>query len=178
MNYLNIIALTIAISGSYGSHAQSKVNFAILPATVTAGFMQAPGPQGPTDEEKEKARIKIGITKDQQAKIDALYKEMDDLRKEIRNSMRDKQIALWKVYDEYKVDETLALKLREEIVVMHRKMAEIHAEHEQKLRKVLNKDQFMRLRAMMKEMFEKMRSERSKGGHGGPGRPGGGPFSP
>jgi len=127
-----------------------------------ARTVQFRGQKPLTDEEREKNRMRLGISKEQQSKIEALTKETDDQRREVFTQMRDKQMALWKLYDDYKFDRDKTRELNEEIIALHRRLGEITQDSEDKMRKVLNKDQFARLRQMIKEMWDARRQRREK----------------
>ena len=127
-------------------------------------------PQRPTDEEKENNRKRLGISIQQQQQIDDLYKETGARMAEVRKAMGDRQRELWDVYGNYDIDEARARSLRMEIIKLHRKMGEIHADNERRLRQILSREQFGKLRELMKEQFEKRRQdfERRRGRPGGP----------
>lgn len=136
-------------------------------------------PQRPSDDEKEKNRIRIGITVQQQQQIDALWTDTGAKIREVREAQQQKNLELRQVMEKYDFDRGKARALREQIIQLHRKAGDIHAENEEKLRKILTRDQFERLQGLMKEMFEKRRKEwqdhHPKGPGGAPGGPGGGP---
>ena len=141
------------------------------------GFGPPPGSsgnfQGPSEEDKERFRIKIGATKEQQGQIDQVFRDSDIQMNEVRTKFKDLSQQLYGLYDIYDFDRNQARNVRRELLRLHKRMADIHAENEEKLRRILTKDQFERMRALMKEEFAKkikeMESRRGKGG--GPGRP-------
>jgi Spy/CpxP family protein refolding chaperone len=126
--------------------------------TSTRALQFAPG-QRPGDDEKEKIRVRIGITPQQQQQIDDLYNETRARMDEVRKSMGEKQKALWDVYGNYDIDETAARSLRIEILKLHRKFGEIQADNERKLRTILSREQFEKLRQVMKEQWEAKRKQ-------------------
>jgi hypothetical protein len=59
------------------------------------------------------------------------------------------------IYGEYDLPVARAAEVRREILDLHRRMGDIHAENEVKLRKILNREQFERMRALMREEHAK-----------------------
>jgi Spy/CpxP family protein refolding chaperone len=135
-------------------------------STQALQFAPPQGQRGPSDEEKERNRIRLGITQLQQQQIDALYQETRAKMDEVRKSMMEKQREIWETYADYDIDEAKAKSLRFQILRLHKKMGEIQADNEHKLRGILTREQFGRLRELMKEQFEKRRQEmeRSRAG--------------
>jgi Spy/CpxP family protein refolding chaperone len=121
------------------------------------------GQRGPSEEERERIRLRIGITKEQQAQIEQLYTETDQKRREVGIRMRELYHQLFTLYDNYDFDRNLARAIRRELTELHRRTLWIHAENEEKLRKILTKEQFDKLRTLMKEKLEEWRSRREKG---------------
>jgi len=137
------------------------------------GIVQAQGPRpdrhgprnanrGPSDEEKETIRLKIGITKDQEAKIEALHTETDQKLNDVMAKTRDLYKQLTALYDSYDFDRNQARNLRQQLTALHRRMLDIHADNEEKLRRILSRDQFEKLRQLLKEYWEKTRQERAQ----------------
>lgn len=121
------------------------------------------GQRGPTEEEREKIRLRIGITKEQQAQIEQLYAETDQQRREIGRRMGELFRQLYMLYENYDFDRNQARTIRRDLTNLHRRILWIHAENEEKLRKILTKDQFDKLRALMREKREEWRKERMRG---------------
>jgi len=123
----------------------------------------APGqnPQrGPSEEDKEKVRLRIGMTKEQQSQIEALYAQSDQQRREIGLKMRDLFRQLEEdCYEHYDFDRSKATAIRKEIVGLHKRILLLRADNEEKLRRILNRDQFRRLRELMREQREQFRKQ-------------------
>jgi Spy/CpxP family protein refolding chaperone len=134
------------------------------------GFGQFGGPRQPTEEEKEKARLRIGITKEQQAQIEALFNDTDRQMREIMGRIRELSEQLRAEYDKYDFDRNLARSLRRQIMSQRWRVSNLHANNEEKLRKILNREQFDKLRALIKEQFPSRRREPDH--RGGPPKPG------
>lgn len=140
-------------------------------AMVPASGFQRP----PTDEEKEAVRVRIGISKDQQAQIEAAWAENRRQSEELSKKMNDLRRQLYGLYENYDYDRAQADGLRHQTQVLYRKRLEVFGQTQEKMRKILSRDQFNRLQAIMREQREKMRRDwESRRGPGGPGRgPGG-----
>ena len=141
------------------------------PLTPVVQGRGGPSFQKPTDEEKEKNRIRIGISKEQQAKLEALFKETGDQMQEVFKKQGEKRKELSDVYKEYKYDKAKAASLQEELLLIRRQVAEISKKNEDKLRQILKKDQFDRFQLVLQEAHDARNKERGDRG----GRPGGGP---
>lgn len=135
----------------------------VLPAAGQGGRDDQRGPgrsaQGrgrPTEEERERSRVKLGITRDQQNQIEALYDDYNRQMRDIMGKLREAYKALHTLYEAYDYDKEQARRLRREIVVQRRRTVELHATTEDKLRTILNKEQFERMRRMMREERERM----------------------
>ncbi len=125
------------------------------------------------EEEKEKARIRIGMTKEQQAQIEAIYAESEKKRQEAMRELGQKHQQLRAVYDSYEIDKTQERALLRDIVAVHWRLLRIHSEDEAKIRRILTKEQHEKLRALMKEAMDQARS-RWRRGSKPPASPGGG----
>src|SRR5690348_1432026 len=124
------------------------------------GAQRPGGPPGPpSEEEKERIRGRLGITRDQQTQIEAIFADTGRQMREIDTRMRDLYHQLYAAYDAYDFDRNQAHALRKEIAGLYRRRMALHAENEEKLRRILNRDQFDRMRAMMREMRDKHRQE-------------------
>jgi len=138
--------------------------------------VQLGGPQhGPSDEEKEKSRLRLGITVDQQNRIEALFKATGQQMHDLYTKLHEKRNELrTNVYGQYSFDNRQVKAAQSEILAINKQILEVQADTEVKLRKILNRQQFDRLQQMLKESFEKRRNERGARGPGGrPPRPGG-----
>jgi Spy/CpxP family protein refolding chaperone len=123
---------------------------------------------GPSEEEKEKARIRIGMTKEQQAQIEAVYVESGKKREEAMRELAEKHRQLSAVYDSYEIDKAQERALLRDIVSIHWRLLRIHSEDEAKIRRILTKEQHEKLRALMKETMERMRKSWRGPGRGAP----------
>jgi Spy/CpxP family protein refolding chaperone len=113
----------------------------------------------PSEDEKEKARIRIGITREQQQQIEAIFADARRQEGEVHQKTRELYRQLFELYDSYEFDRQAAKKVRWEIGAQNRKRMLIHAESQERLRRVLSKDQFERMIQHGKEMREKWRRE-------------------
>src|SRR5579872_539941 len=117
-----------------------------------AVLAQFGGQRGPSEEDKEKARLRMGITKDQQAQIEKLFKDSEQKMRDLRTEMRGLYTELYdNIYGQYEIDHARANEVRKRILDLHRRMGDIHAHNEEMLRKILNHDQFEKMRALMRE---------------------------
>lgn len=151
---LSTVVIATLVLGQAGSARHAISVGPAIPSCVQAGQR----PQ--TDEEKERARVRIGITLEQQEKIEALYAETSALRKDAFGKLRETFKQLYTLQDTYEFDRMQSKVLSREIMGIHRKLLGIQLDNEEKLRKILNKEQFEKLRAMMKEEREKRERER------------------
>lgn len=110
------------------------------------------------DDERNKARdatvARLGLTKEQQTQIEAFYTESDRQQRELMTKMRDLYHQLYTVYDNYDYDKNQASSIRREIGMLYKKRLTLTGENEDKLRRILNREQFDKLRALMKEQKE------------------------
>ena len=132
--------------------------------------------KGPSDEEKERNRIRIGLSKEQQSKLEALFKETGDQLQEVFKKQSEKRKELADIYKEYKYDKSRAATVQEELMQLRRQMTEISRRNEDRLRTIMKKDQFDRFQTLMQEEREKRNKERGERGRPG-NRPGGAPTS-
>lgn len=159
-----IISLILAVSGP-----MSPVECSFVPEpcqkpagrTSTQKLLMSPQGRPPiSDDEKEKNRVRLGITQQQQQQIDDLYNETRTKMSDVWKSMGEKQRQLRDVYREYAFDEAKAKSLRIDINRLHRKMTDIQLENERKIRMILTREQFDKLQLLMKEKFEQFRRNR------------------
>lgn len=133
------------------------------------------GPHGPSPEEKEKIRLAVGMSKDQQNQIEAIYAEGHRLEGESRKKSGELMKQLRKLTDSYSYDRKQAEAIRRELCDNYRQRLQIHADIQDKVRKVLNREQFDKLTELANARFEQMRKDwQQRRGPGGPGGPGGG----
>lgn len=118
---------------------------------------------GPTPEEKEKARIRMGITVDQQQQIEALFTETGRQMRDTMGRVRDLYQQLDAVYNDYDYDRAKVRAIEHQIMQQRRRLLTIHASNETRLRAILNRDQFARMRAMIAEMRGQRRDGRWRG---------------
>ena len=127
-----------------------------LPAQNGGGFPGQPHPprsfHPPTPEEREAARQRMGITVQQQSQIDDIYKDAETKRRAAGATLHDLYDQRRALYDSYSIDQAKERDLRRQIVKQQDLMLKIQNETEIRLRGILNKEQFDRLRQMMKEM--------------------------
>lgn len=126
----------------------------------------------PSEEEREKIRVRVGMTKEQQAQVEAIFTEERKLETESRKKTGELYKQLQQNLDVYDNDKVAAANLRKEICRLYRERIMIHANAQEKLRKVLTKEQFDKMTEMAHEWQNKWRERR---GNFGPGRPGGPP---
>jgi Spy/CpxP family protein refolding chaperone len=140
-------------------------------ATTKIKTVQLGGQQhGPSDEEKEKSRLRLGITVDQQNRIEALFKATGQQMHDLYTKLHEKRNELrTNVYGQYTFDARQVKAAQSEILAINKQILDVQADTEVKLRKILNRQQFDRLQQMLKESFEKRRNERGARGPGGPG---------
>jgi Spy/CpxP family protein refolding chaperone len=130
--------------------------------------------RGPSDEEKEKSRLRLGITVDQQNRIEALFKATGQQMHDLYTKLHEKRNELrTNVYGQYSFDVRQAKAAQNEILAINKLILEVQADTELKMRKILNRQQFERLQQMLKEKSEQRRQERGPREPGGrpPGRP-------
>ncbi len=126
-----------------------------LVLSLAASVCVAQRPQ--SDEEKEANRVKIGMSREQQSQIEAMWAETDRQMKEVFSRSNDLRKQLDDLYDSYDFDRNVAGRLRHEIVALHRKRGLIFAENQEKLRRILSRDQFERMTALVKAQREQQR---------------------
>jgi Spy/CpxP family protein refolding chaperone len=135
---------------------------------------QGPVRRQPTEEEKEAARKRIGMSVQQQKEIEAVFAASDAAMQEIRTRMGELMRQQWDLFGQYDFDRNAAQSLRKELLGLHRRIMLQQLENEEKIRRILNKEQFEKMRAMMKEQFEKNRQRWGRR----PGPPGSNPGGP
>lgn len=98
------------------------------------------------DDKDERSRRRIGITREQQRRIEALYKKTDGDTRPVRERLKEMQRQLDRLYDAYDFDRGLARNLGDQIAAQQRRLLTIRAENEESLRRILDRKQFGRLR--------------------------------
>lgn len=116
-------------------------------------------PKGPTDAEKEASRIRIGMTKEQQAQIEAVYTDSERQEREIRTRMHDLYHQLYTSYQSYDFDRRQSAGYQKEILDLYKRRMAIHAATQEHIRRILDRGQFDRLNQCIKEHFDKMRKD-------------------
>lgn len=115
-------------------------------------------PHTPTPEEREAARIRIGITTQQQAQIEQVFADSGKQRHAVGDQLRTLYDQYRELYDSYTIDHSREAKLRQAIAQAHGQMLRIQGNTETKLRDILNREQFDRLHVEM----QKARNDRHR----------------
>lgn len=102
-------------------------------------------PPQPTPEMKEQFRQRIGINEQQQEQMDAIFKETFQKRRDLGKKLGELFEARQKVCDVYELDKNQLRKVNAEIQKVQGQILALHVETEEKMRRLLNKDQFARL---------------------------------
>ena len=118
-----------------------------------------------TPEMKEKFRQRIGITEKQQGQLDKLFEESFSKRHELNQQLRQLLESRDKVYEVYEFDRKQESSVRRDIQNVYTQLLNLHRDTEEKIRKVLNQEQFDKLRELQKEMRKKWQSDKQHG-HG------------
>jgi len=122
-----------------------------------------------TAENKEKVRQQIGITTEQQGRIEALYAEKDRLRTELRTRLSDRMRESHALYDNYEIDTNREAALCKEIVGIQDGLFQSRMDTEKKLRGILTPEQFARLHVLLSQQRERARRDfRSRHPHSFP----------
>src|SRR5437016_7939043 len=124
---------------------------AVFSCALTSGFAQ----RRISDEDKEKNRIRLGITKEQEVQIEGIWKSAGDQERELRKKEMGLYMQLHDITDIYDFDRNQASAVRREIYQLFKQRLTIHAETQEKIRRVVTKEQFDRMTALAKEMHEK-----------------------
>ncbi|NUQ70195.1 MAG: hypothetical protein HUU17_05170 [Chthonomonadales bacterium] len=112
-----------------------------------------PGPPGFSEAEKEKARIRVGMSKEQQQQLESLFVETSKKSQDLYEQIMAKHMELNRVYDEYDFDRKRESALIREISRLRERLLRVHADSEVRVRRILTREQHERLRAMMKEFM-------------------------
>lgn len=145
----------------------SRLKWLVIPGCllVLAPILLAQRP--PSEDEKEKMRVRMQITKEQQAQIEAVFTDEQKQERDIRTRERELWHQLYILYGQFDFDRNQALAIRKELGSLFRKRIMLHAETQEKLRKILTREQFDRMMAAMKEQREKWMKEHPRPGPGG-----------
>lgn len=124
------------------------------------------GRRGPTEEEKARARDRVGMTVEQQQKLEQLYVEFDKTMREHMDALRDRFGKLRALYESYDIDTKQAQSIIRDISRLRGRLLSQQLDNEQRVRTILTRDQYARMRALMKEEWEKRAAARRQRGSG------------
>jgi periplasmic protein CpxP/Spy len=119
--------------------------------------------------DKEEHRRRIGLTVQQQEKVDALFKEMGQRRQPISTRMRDLYRQRHELLTVYNFDRRRERELRAEIMQLHGKMLQLHTDTDEKLRRIMTQEQFEKMQQMIREKMAQ-EGNRPRRGWGNKGR--------
>lgn len=91
-------------------------------------------------------RRRLRLSEEQQEKIQKLYKDSDRRKREIDNLLKKLYRDLDKLYDQYDFDRGRVKTVSDQISEVRRRSLTLYRENEEKLRSILTRDQFERLR--------------------------------
>jgi uncharacterized protein with von Willebrand factor type A (vWA) domain len=118
---------------------------------------------------KEEFRQKIGMTEQQQEQMDKMFKETFQKRRDLGKKMRQQFEARQKVGNVYELDRAQLRQINNEIQRVNAQILALHVEAEEKIRRILNKDQFNKMIAFREEGMKKWQAgERQRRGGGAP----------
>ncbi len=163
-----VLALAIVPSFAHAFQQGDPPNGSRLHGPPTAAQKQQ------WEEEKEKNRIRVGLTKEQQARLEDMFKASKDQLDELYKKQREKREELSTVFKEYKYDRSKANSIRRDLQDIRNQISDVLDKSEDNIRRIMNKTQFDRFQQMLQEQRDlrrKSRGDRS----GGPGAPGGPP---
>ncbi len=115
-----------------------------------------------SDRDRERARQRIGISRDQQRQIEALYKETEGEKRKMRGWIENRYRELDRLHESYVFDRGHARNLVNIISRLQQRLLGLHLETEEKLRRILTREQFDRMRAQLREEREKRERRRSR----------------
>lgn len=153
MSTRTIVALAGLIAAGLLCHAAS-------------GQAQRPGPsggpgrgfdgrRGPTDEERERARVTIGMSREQQKQLEAVFHDSEARMRDVMTRIRDRYKELNELYAAYDFDRARARGLIRELTDLRRKVLESRTDNEERMRKVLTREQFDKLRALLAREWQR-----------------------
>ncbi len=115
-------------------------------------------------EQKNALRLKIGLSVQQQAQIDAVFEEMGRQRKPISDKLRDLHKQRHELLTSYTIDRSKEKSLRAEITSLYGKLLQMHTESEEKIRRIMTREQYERLQQMMREKMAQDGGRSRRGG--------------
>ncbi|HSV75110.1 MAG TPA: Spy/CpxP family protein refolding chaperone [Chthonomonadales bacterium] len=145
-----------------------------LPAAQLAVAQGGPPPGGPRGQGRvlgpqswfgvgrESARQRLGITREQQEQIEALWAQMDQARRENMQRLGALYMELGKAYDAFEVDDAQIRRIRRQILQTHKEGLERFSQSEDRLRSILTREQFGKLKTMMRDMWQRMPERRPR----------------
>ena len=137
------------------------VMFGLLVCSLTGAALAQ---REPSEDEKERTRIRIGITREQQKELEAALADARRQETEIHTKTRELYGQLFAQYDIYDFSRDDAKKIRREIGKLHHRRMLIHAETQEKLRRILTREQFDRMTQLTREKYEKWRKDHPRRG--------------
>lgn len=116
--------------------------------------------------DKDKFRQRIGLSVQQQTQMDAVFEEMGRERRPLGEKLRELHKQRHDLLSAYTMDRSKEKSLRAEITALYGRMLQLHTESEEKMRRIMNREQFERLQQMMREKKSEdgNRSRRGKDG--------------
>jgi hypothetical protein len=153
-----IFAMCVRVWAIPGATIGSTVSGIAAPADRPEGM--APPPRShraswPSEAERERVRVRIGLTKAQGRRIEQIHEDTERQKQVIVSRMREVYRQLRSLYDEYSYDRRKAEVLRKEILALHARRLELFGQNEEQLRRIMSRDQFAKMRAMMQEEWQK-----------------------
>jgi Spy/CpxP family protein refolding chaperone len=102
-------------------------------------------------EEREKIRVRLGISEKQQNQLEQSFFETMDKRGELGKRLRQLFEAREKLYETYEIDRAKERSIRNEIANIQNQFLVLHLESEEKVRRILNREQFARFQEWREE---------------------------
>ncbi len=149
-----LIALSLGVMTSSGAFGQGE------PFIRPRGG----GPPVMSPEDREKFRIRVGMNTQQQEQMETLFKDIHKRRTDLFKRMRELFEEREKVTDDYEFDHKREKAIRNELGKINAELLNLHTETEEKIRKILNKEQFEKLREIRKEQKAQWQKERGSRG--------------
>lgn len=156
---LALLGGSLALQTSLGAQAR-PASAKFVRQTARPGYPDSGDARHLTPQEREAARQRIGITLEQQSRIEAVYTQTDQRRRALRQQLRDLYHQLHDLYSNYHFDRNRSAALRQQIVDLHAQQLKLHEENEEKLRRILTPDQFERLHAEMNAARQRREGQR------------------
>lgn len=117
-------------------------------------------------EEREKFRQRLGISAQQQEQMDTLFNDSFKQRRVLGEKLGELFKQRSEISDVYDFDKKRDWALRRDIERIYSQLLRIHSDSEEKLRRILNREQFDRLRALRAEAMRTHRENRRPPGQG------------